>query len=66
MSLEIKEVTDEQRERILRLQEGHFYDLKSKLVKPGKLGKHISGFANADGGELYIGIHEENKHLVNY
>lgn len=59
MSIDIKNINDEQKNRILELQEGHFYDLKGKEVQPKKLSKHISAFSNADGGELYIGIEEE-------
>lgn len=60
MSIEIKTINDEQKNRILEIQEGHFYDLKGKGIQPKKLSKHISAFSNADGGELYIGIEEEN------
>ena len=38
--------------------ESHFLDFKSKAIAPGKLTKSISAFANADGGELFIGIEE--------
>jgi ATP-dependent DNA helicase RecG len=31
-------------------------DIKAKEIRPAKLTKTISGFANADGGEIYIGI----------
>jgi ATP-dependent DNA helicase RecG len=47
-------------------EEGHFNDLKSKQIKPSKLSCSISAFANADGGELLIGIDEliPDKHRV--
>jgi ATP-dependent DNA helicase RecG len=35
--------------KILSLEEGHFIDLKSKDISPGKLTKALSGFANAEG-----------------
>jgi len=54
--VEVHEITDKQLQRILSLPEGHFLDLKAKEIKPAKLTKTISAFANADGGELYIGI----------
>lgn len=38
--------------------EGHFLDFKSKDIQPAKLTRSISAFANADGGELFIGIEE--------
>lgn len=54
------DILPEQRDLILALPEGHFHDLKSKDITPGKLTKTISGFANAAGGELYIGIDERS------
>ena len=47
--------------KILSLEEGHFIDLKSKDISPAKLTKSLSGFANAEGGELFIGIDEEGE-----
>ncbi|HEV7242992.1 MAG TPA: ATP-binding protein [Thermoanaerobaculia bacterium] len=43
---------------ILALPEGHFHDLKSRDIAPGKLTRTISAFANAAGGELYVGVDE--------
>jgi len=45
-------------EKLLSLSEGHFMDLKSIRIAPGKLTKAISAFANAEGGELFIGIED--------
>ena len=59
MPIEVVEINDFQYNEILKYQEGHFLDLKSIEIKPAKLTKSISGFANADGGELYIGISEK-------
>ncbi len=56
--IESKKISDEQKDRIVNLSENHFYDLKSKNIAPRKLTKTISAFANADGGDLYIGIDE--------
>ena len=44
--------------KILAIQENHFVDLKGKRIQPGKLTKSVSAFANAEGGELYIGVEE--------
>lgn len=44
--------------RLVKRGEGHFLDFKSKEIKPSKLTKALSAFANADGGELYVGIEE--------
>jgi ATP-dependent DNA helicase RecG len=58
MSIEVFQVSAEQLNQILQAEESHFLDIKSIDIQPGKLSKFISGFANADGGELYIGIDE--------
>ena len=60
MGIPVNEITDKQLQEILGYKEGHFLDLKSKLIKPSKLTKTMSAFANADGGEVYIGIEESN------
>ena len=59
MSIEVVLITSEQLNQILQKEESHFLDFKAREVKPAKLCKFISGFANADGGELYIGIEEK-------
>ena len=59
--MEIKQINKEQEKRILNLEEGHFYELKAKEIKPAKLTRTICAFANSDGGELYIGIVEIQK-----
>ncbi|MEH1772798.1 AlbA family DNA-binding domain-containing protein [Nostoc sp.] len=59
MSIEVVEITSDQLNQILVAEESHFLDLKSIDIQPGKLCKFISGFANADGGELFIGIDED-------
>jgi ATP-dependent DNA helicase RecG len=41
---------------LLEQGEGHFLDFKAKEVSPTKLTKLLSAFANADGGELFIGV----------
>jgi len=59
MAIEIFDITADQLNYILNLDEGHFADLKSLDISPAKLTKTISAFANADGGELFIGIDED-------
>ncbi|MEG4859212.1 ATP-binding protein [Microcoleus sp. K1-B6] len=59
MSIEVVPITSEQLNQILQKEESHFLDFKAIEVKPAKLSNFISGFANADGGELYIGIDEK-------
>jgi ATP-dependent DNA helicase RecG len=58
MPIEVHAITDKQLHQTLSYNESHFIDLKAKEIKPSKLTKAISAFANADGGELYIGIAE--------
>ncbi|MGH7493100.1 MAG: AlbA family DNA-binding domain-containing protein [bacterium] len=59
MAIDSSTISLEQKKRILHLEEGHFVDLKAIEITPAKLTRHISAFANADGGELYIGIDED-------
>lgn len=58
MPISVEKITEEQAKKILAFEEGHFLDLKSKRIKPSSLSAAISAFANADGGELFIGIDE--------
>jgi ATP-dependent DNA helicase RecG len=55
------EISIDQRDRILALEEDHFCDLKSKDIRPSKLTESVSSFANTSGGEIYIGIDEKDK-----
>ncbi|MGA2371667.1 MAG: ATP-binding protein [Candidatus Korobacteraceae bacterium] len=58
MPIPVSPITDKQLLEVLSYTEGHFLDLKAKEIKPSKLTRAVSAFANADGGELYIGICE--------
>src|ERR1700722_14414239 len=42
----------------------HFHDLKAKEIKPSKLSVSISAFANASGGEMFIGVREDKSGAV--
>lgn len=60
MAIETLNISESEKRILLTLiPEGHFADVKSKDVKPAKLTQFISAFANADGGELFIGIEED-------
>ena len=61
MAIEVIEITDEERDCILEEHEGHFLDLKSIDIRPARLTETLSAFANATGGELYVGIDEKVK-----
>src|SRR5215831_6186034 len=51
-------ITGAERDRLLALEEGHFAELKAIEVSTKKLGRTVSAFANAAGGDLYVGIGE--------
>lgn len=55
------EISTEQRDKIFGLQEDFFCDLKAKEIAPAKLSETISSFANAAGGEIYVGIREHSQ-----
>jgi ATP-dependent DNA helicase RecG len=54
-----RKISADQRELILRIEEGHFADVKATDIAPGKLTRTITACANADGGKLYVGIAED-------
>lgn len=56
MAIEINSISDVQFADLLDRGEGHFLDFKAKEVSPAKLTRSLSAFANADGGELFIGV----------
>ena len=56
MSILVEDLSEAQAEKIRLTEEGQFSDVKSALIGPSKLTKHLSAFANSDGGDLYIGI----------
>lgn len=41
---------------LLQRHESQFFDRKQVELKPGKLATHIAAFANADGGQIVVGI----------
>lgn len=59
--LGIVDVDDSAVVRILALEESHFLDLKAIDIDAGKLGTHAAAFANAAGGELYVGVDETDR-----
>lgn len=54
-NMSTQEITD-----LLGLEESHYLDFKSIAIKPSKLSESLSAFSNAAGGEIYLGIEEDN------
>lgn len=58
MAITTSTITAEQYAAVLELHESHFVDLKAIDIAPAALTKTVSAFANASGGEIYIGVDE--------
>jgi ATP-dependent DNA helicase RecG len=58
MTIRTVAVSEEDVVKALRIEEGHFVDIKAKAIGAGKLTRTLAAFANADGGELFVGIAE--------
>ena len=59
MAIDVTSVSAEEAAALGSQAEGHFYDRKSCRIRPASLTKVIASFANADGGELHIGIEDD-------
>ncbi|WP_027711897.1 ATP-binding protein [Dickeya chrysanthemi] len=51
-------ITEKEIEALLATVEDHFNDFKSKDISPSKLQETFVAFANADGGNIYVGIED--------
>jgi ATP-dependent DNA helicase RecG len=58
------DITARERDILLATEEDHFHDVKAKEITPARLSEAVSAFANATGGELYVGIKEERRGAV--
>jgi predicted HTH transcriptional regulator len=47
--------------KLLGLEEGHFVDLKAIDTSTAGLTRAMAALANAEGGELFIGVDEDTK-----
>ncbi|UOO89454.1 putative DNA binding domain-containing protein [Vitreoscilla massiliensis] len=63
--MHIFEISDSQALSLLNLEENYLNDVKAKEIKPSKLSETVSAFANAAGGDLYIGIKENQSQSLN-
>lgn len=57
----IDKLKEEKLPGLVNIQENYFNDIKSKEILPSKLSETVSAFANAGGGEIYIGIRENTR-----
>lgn len=57
---EIVEIDKNELDSLINKVEDHFNDFKSKDISPAKLQETFVAFANADGGNIYIGIEDAN------
>ena len=55
---EVIDLSAKEIEVLLNTVEDHFNDFKSKQIAPNKLQETFVAFANADGGNIYIGIED--------
>ncbi len=55
---DIVKIENAELKAILEKQESYLLDFKSRDIAPAKLQTHFVAFANADGGDLYIGVDE--------
>jgi ATP-dependent DNA helicase RecG len=56
--IEEREINNAELQNIMNLKEDHFCDIKGKKIQPSKLQETFVAFANADGGEIYVGIED--------
>ena len=54
----VYKIEKDQADRIIHIEENFLNDVKAKEIKPAKLSDTVSAFANAGGGDIYIGISE--------
>ncbi len=66
MTIEVRQLGNAEVAELLSLKEGHFADGKRIAITPAKLSKAISALANADGGDLFVGLAEKPDHSFDW
>jgi ATP-dependent DNA helicase RecG len=59
MNGSVDDITTEQRDWIVKYDEAQLGEVKAIEILPGKMSETVSAFANADGGELWVGVDED-------
>lgn len=57
--IEERNLNSAETQKLLAAEEDHFFDFKSKDIQPSKLQETFVAFANADGGDIYVGIEDK-------
>jgi ATP-dependent DNA helicase RecG len=57
--IEERNLNSAETQKLLAAEEDHFFDFKSKDIQPSKLQETFVAFANADGGDIYIGVEDK-------
>ena len=60
VEIDVREISEEEADRLILFEENHFQDLKAREVSPAKLSRSVSAFANTAAGELFIGVDEDD------
>ena len=55
------EITEKKLPDLINIEENYFTDVKRREIAPSKLSETISAFANAAGGDIYVGIAENTR-----
>lgn len=58
-NMQVREISTADALALSSQPEGHFYDRKAGQLKGAKLQKIVCAFANADGGDVYVGIADD-------
>ena len=60
LNFEERTLSEKELKSLFEIEENHFNDFKAKDIEGKKLSRTMSAFANASGGDIYVGIREEN------